>query len=132
MIIFFFKSFLFSFAHLSFGHPVQARITIFIYLQKFTNKHNEKTNLDFAKKILIMTIPDDQYIPLSNHLKPFFNNYDWTIAKCNASVKFCIRKSINLNEGPIFEDLLELTKLSEHEITISVARPEGFDTTTIE
>ena len=79
-----------------------------------------------------MTIPDDQYIPLFNHLKPFFNNHDWTIAKCNASVKNCIRNSINLNEDQIFEDLLGLTKLSKHDINISIARPEGFDTTTIE
>ena len=118
---------------------------ICISLQKSTNfgdakpiglyfaKKQEKSNFDILKQILVLTNPDHHYIPLFNHLRPFFNDYDWTIAKCNAFIKDCIQGTVSLKEAPILEDLLKATKLThQDEITIHVTKPTGFDETTIE
>ena len=76
---------------------------------------------------------DQQFIPLFNFLKPFFDNQEWTIAKCNAFIKKCISGTAKFKENEILENLLVATRLTfSDQVTIEVTKPEGFDDTTVE
>ena len=76
---------------------------------------------------------DQQFIPLFNFLKPFFDNQEWIIAKCNAFIKNCICGTVKFKEDEILENLLIATRLTSSDlVTIEVTKPEGFDDSTVE